>query len=134
MSSVQTIVKGSCNCGAVQYKITGKHLMAVNCHCQDCREAHGSPYTHVIVYDYEQVQWTKGEENLNRYDRRGANRRTFCKVCGTPMCSDLYKGKKFAFFAPSAREGKFPAPTGHIFTNEACSYQSMPGDKLPIMS
>ena len=94
MSSVQTIVKGSCNCGAVQYKITGKHLMAVNCHCQDCREAHGSPYTHVIVYDYKQVEWTKGEENLNRYDRRGSNRRTFCKVCGTPMCSDLYKGKK----------------------------------------
>ena len=131
MSSAQPIIQGACNCGAVEYKITGKHLFSGNCHCQDCREAHGSPYTHVILYKYDQVEWIKGVDMLGKYDRREMNKRTFCKNCGCPLCSDLYKKKIFAFFSPSARVGSFPPPAAHIYTKEADKFQRIPDDKLP---
>ena len=83
------------------------------CHCQDCREAHGSPMSTVFLGKSDQFTLTGP---IGEYDRRGMNKRTFCKDCGTPMASNLYKAGLMAFFVPSIRSGDVGPPTSHICT------------------
>ena len=130
MSKAHPVIKGSCNCGNVKYRIVGKHKVSVNCHCRDCQEAHGSPYTHCVLYQHEQVEFTVVDGSLGSFNRRGTNKRMFCRNCGCPVCSNLFQMKLYGFFPSSAREGAFPPPAMHIYTKEAAVDQTIPDDGL----
>lgn len=43
------MIKGSCLCGHVNYKISGTVGDIVHCHCQTCRKAHGSAFSSVAA-------------------------------------------------------------------------------------
>ena len=46
----QDVIKGSCNCGAVEYDVQGAGVAHVlYCYCKDCQEAHGSICTEVCA-------------------------------------------------------------------------------------
>ena len=115
--------------GEVKYTMKGAPMNVLICHCQDCREAHGSPMSTVFLCSADQVEITGP---IGEYDRRGQNKRTFCTKCGTPMCSNLYKAGLYAFFVPSIRSGDVGPPGSHIYLNEkAPEVELSPSDDLP---
>jgi hypothetical protein len=71
-AAAESVVSGECNCGAVKYSMRGKPLNVLICHCQDCREAHGSPMSTVFVAKADQITL---DGPIGEYDRRGQNKR-----------------------------------------------------------
>ena len=153
-AAAESVVSGECNCGAVKYSMRGRPLNVLICHCQDCREAHGSPMSTVFVAKADQITL---DGPIGEYDRRGRNKRvrvdpvclhhsplaadslsmrgsqTFCTTCGTPMASNLYKAGLMAFFVPSIRSGDVGPPKSHIYCNEKAPEVQL-SDDLPKFS
>lgn len=68
---------GSCRCGRVRFSVTGEPDRVGNCHCTDCRQESGSPFTYFGVWpesDFETSGSTKTFEG-----------RQFCPSCGSRL-------------------------------------------------
>ncbi len=74
---------GSCNCGDIQYEVTGLVKKVLNCHCNLCRKMNGaafSTYAVVLASDFNllagQLKHHQVSENATKH---------FCGKCGTPV-------------------------------------------------
>lgn len=77
--------KGSCLCGAVEYKITGPLGPIMFCHCSRCRKASGSAFNSVSPIPAASFRIIKGEESLRSYRADTGVVRVFCGTCGSPI-------------------------------------------------
>ena len=79
--------RGSCLCGGVAYELEGEHDEILNCHCQRCRKAHGTPYGSILLVDRSRFRWLRGEELLESYRVPDSEHFThcFCRVCGSSL-------------------------------------------------
>lgn len=74
---------GSCQCKAVQFRVTGDFKRIVNCHCTLCRKMNGaafSTYVAVLTTDFDLISG-----NLVSCDVTENARKHFCGQCGTPI-------------------------------------------------
>lgn len=78
-----TEYSGSCLCGAVRLKVTGKLAAASACHCSQCRRQTGLYFasTNVSTADLG----VTGGDNVSWYRSSPTARRGFCKVCGSAL-------------------------------------------------
>jgi len=79
------ILYGSCLCGGVRYEIHDQLGRVINCHCSDCRKAHGSAFRTRATVKVSEFRWTAGEELLAHYEAKPGEFRTFCRVCGSSL-------------------------------------------------
>ena len=78
-----SMVLGSCNCKAVQFRVTGDFKRIVNCHCKLCRKMNGaalSTYVAVLKTDFKLITC-----DLCFFDVTENARKHFCGKCGTPI-------------------------------------------------
>ena len=80
-------IKGSCQCGAVSYEITGSFKGMGNCHCSICRKSHGAAFVTWGIINSDQFHWRSGEEFVQAYESSPERRRCFCRKCGSPLVS-----------------------------------------------
>jgi hypothetical protein len=45
MTKVTTPFLGRCSCGAIRYESTAQPAMMIHCHCRDCQQSSGGPFT-----------------------------------------------------------------------------------------
>ena len=76
---------GGCDCGAIQYELTGPAKLVVNCHCSGCRKRNGSPYSTYCVVSQSDLRIVLGLENLTTYENNEGGRKLFCSKCGSPL-------------------------------------------------
>ena len=81
------MIRGSCLCGGVKYRITGKLAKALNCHCSMCRKAQGSAFRSRAAVRAADLEWVQGETLLTFYESSPGNHRGFCRICGSPILS-----------------------------------------------
>ena len=74
---------GGCMCGAVRYRINGRHTYSGICHCDDCRRATGGAYVPWFGVAPDNFQVTSGE--ITEYESSPGIRRGFCRTCGTSL-------------------------------------------------
>ena len=81
------IIHGSCLCGNVRYEFSNEHRVFQYCHCSRCRKFTGSAHAANIIVDPDKFSWTKGEENVARYEHPEAKHfaTSFCKICGSSL-------------------------------------------------
>ncbi len=77
-------IKGSCLCGQVNYRVTGKMSDIVHCHCITCRKAHGSAFSSVAAVNDRDFSVTSAEP-LSSYESSPGKTRYFCANCGTQI-------------------------------------------------
>ena len=77
-------MRGSCNCGAVVFEITGKIGPVGQCHCSKCRKASGTDGNAVFYTAKRSLAFLQGEEKAHRYSDGGGWGHTFCHQCGSP--------------------------------------------------
>jgi len=78
---------GRCLCGAIQFKVAAKPLREVNCHCDDCRRATGSPYG-ALAFVPEEALTVNGEtpgSYSHSSDRGSEMEKLFCTKCGSQL-------------------------------------------------
>jgi hypothetical protein len=86
---------GRCYCGLVRYELTGALGPIVNCHCRNCRRAHGAAFATMSLVESRALRITSGEEAVREY-RNPEGFRYFCERCGgrlfnRPMSTDAVR-------------------------------------------
>jgi hypothetical protein len=81
------MIRGSCLCGGVKYRINGKLSRAMNCHCTMCRKAQGSAFRSRASVAAADFEWLQGEDLVTFYESSPGQYRGFCRVCGSPVVS-----------------------------------------------
>jgi hypothetical protein len=56
-----TTIDAKCPCGAISLKISGKPVVQLYCHCDDCQAAHGAAYVSAAIYPASAVEVARGE-------------------------------------------------------------------------
>lgn len=128
-----TKLSGSCLCGSVQYEVTGKTIRFSHCHCSRCRKATGTGHaTNLLLTPVTGIQWTKGEDNLERYKVPEAERfyNCFCRKCGSPMPRTVPEIDVVLIPAGSLDSEPPVSPQQHIFWDSkadwSCGEQDLP--------
>lgn len=119
---------GSCLCGAVSFRTSGKLRAVVYCHCSQCRKQSGHVFAATAVADTNLD--VDGRDHLTWYAASPEAKRGFCSVCG----SNLF-WKRSGSASTSIMAGSFDTPTGlrpekHIFVAEKGDYYVI-DDGLP---
>lgn len=119
---------GSCLCGAVRLKTSGKLRNVAACHCGQCRRQTGHYWAATNVKEDELE--IEGAENLTWFASSPNVRRGFCKICGSLMFWKLEGLEHISIGA-----GMFDAPTGlvldqHIYCADKGDYYEI-DDGLP---
>ena len=77
------MLKGSCQCQSVQYRLNGEPMMLYACHCTDCQKRTGSAFSMGIVALLGELDlegplstWTRTSDDGN------TNTRYSCAECG----------------------------------------------------
>jgi hypothetical protein len=73
---------GACFCGAVQIRVTGQPVVMGYCHCQSCRLWSASPVNAFTLWKPEDLEVTKGQDQLGTHHKTERSERKWCKTCG----------------------------------------------------
>lgn len=74
--------EGSCFCGQVQLRVTGKPAGMGYCHCESCRRWSAGPVNAFTLWPPEAVEITRGADNIAVYSQTPQSLRKWCKTCG----------------------------------------------------
>jgi hypothetical protein len=85
---------GRCYCGVVQYEVRGQLGPPVNCHCQNCRRAHGAAFATVSLVQSADFVITAGQDAIGEYQNPSGSR-FFCHQCGGRLFNRTKSTEKF---------------------------------------
>jgi hypothetical protein len=123
-------VTGGCHCGAVRYEAEGSPVYVPYCHCETCRKTTGAPVVMFVMFEQEQVRFTKGERKI--YASSPGVGRAFCPNCGTPLTYEGdWAGKTIIEVHVSTLDDPETfVPDRHAFYGERISWFDV-ADRLP---
>ena len=79
---------GSCLCGSVRFKVTGKPKSSIFCHCEYCQKRTGSSVALLVYYHTNSVESITGPLKKHRHISDESGRwidSEFCANCGSPV-------------------------------------------------
>jgi hypothetical protein len=120
-------LRGSCECGAVQYRVADEFLYAANCHCSRCRAATGSAFKAFAGIERRKLELTegagallvRGEEQLND---------TRCASCGSLLFSVVRDGEYVHVAMGSLVDAPAIRPSEHIFVGSKAPWYEITDD------
>ena len=130
-----TIFRGSCLCGSVQYEIIGDPQRFNHCHCSRCRKASGTGHASNLLVKPGSIKWIKGEELIKAYKIPEAKRFTsrFCMNCGSQVPRYVKETDLIVIPAGSLDSDSVIQPQARIFWDSRASW-SCHGDDIPVYS
>jgi len=80
--------KGSCFCGAVELRVTGKPAAMGYCHCESCRKWSAGPVNAFTLWKPDAVRITRGAEHVASFEKSETSLRKWCKLCGGHLLTE----------------------------------------------
>jgi len=122
---------GSCLCGDVKFEVDGRLEPIQVCHCQQCRKAHGTPFSTNIPVETAMFRIVKGERSLAQYESSPGTSRMFCRTCGSPVYSAKEASPGTIYVrAGTLNEALGVRPVAHFHTASKCNWWPI-ADGLP---
>jgi hypothetical protein len=89
MTTITKPFSGGCACGAVRYESTAEPIMMLHCHCRDCQQSSGGPYSSFVIVPTEAFKLLQGSLRFHASPSQmgGKTQRGFCPECGSPIQS-----------------------------------------------
>ena len=87
MTKIATPFSGGCACGAIRYESTAEPMIMLHCHCRDCQQSSGGPFSSFVVVPTEAFKLLQGSLRFHASpsEMGGKTRRGFCPECGSPI-------------------------------------------------
>lgn len=79
------MLKGSCLCGAVAYRVEGGIESASHCYCTMCQKQHGAASGTYANVARAGLSIERGDSLIAEYASSDHGRRSFCQVCGSTL-------------------------------------------------
>ena len=125
------MLKGSCQCRAIEYEIDGRLGQIPCCHCSQCRKAQGSGNAVNAPVAANEFELKLGSEMLTEYESSPGKVRAFCSVCGSPIYSRLAsKPEVLRIRLGTLDTPVHEGPSVHIFANSKAAWETI-CDGLP---
>ena len=126
----KVMIRGSCLCGAIEYEVEVIPGKIYNCHCSQCRKAHGAAFATQAFAKGETLKFIKGEAYLSEY-KEGFCIRAFCSKCGFRLMNYAPDKNLYLSVALSSVDSDFDgAPIAHAFVGSKASWYQ-PTDDIP---
>ena len=128
----ESILRGSCLCGAVTYEVAGEPKLFYHCHCSRCRKATGTGHASNMFIQPAVLRWLSGAENVRAFKVPQAQRFTnsFCLTCGGRVPRQPKDSDIVLIPAGSLDDAAPITPQGRIFFESraswSCSDQELP--------
>lgn len=119
---------GSCQCGAITYRVDGEALMTYACHCSDCQKRTGSACSMGSVFPATALH-TSGELSCwQRISDAGVSKSRFsCAACGNVIYGVGSDSVDFVILQPGTLDDtRKVLPEAHIWTRSAQSWHCFP--------
>jgi hypothetical protein len=87
MSTIAIPFSGGCACGAIRYESTAEPVMMLHCHCRDCQQSSGGPFSSSVIVPTEAFKLLQGSLRFHdsASEAGGQTRRGFCPECGSSI-------------------------------------------------
>jgi hypothetical protein len=130
--SAETVVKGSCVCGAVAFEIKPPYRFFQYCHCSRCRKRTGSIHAANIAVLADQCAYTRGEENVKRFELSTAVgwSNCFCATCGSGLPWRTRNGKAWIVPSSALDDDPIERPTRNVHMASRATWE-VPAATLP---
>lgn len=128
MSKISTPFTGGCACGAVRYESTAAPVMMLHCHCRDCQQSSGGPFSSLVVVPKEAFKLLQGELRFHDSpsEAGGMTRRGFCPDCGAPILGKPDAARHIvAIRTASLDDPSWFSPQMDVWTCDALSWDQM---------
>ncbi len=125
------MLEGSCLCGGVRFRVTGKLGPAGYCHCKQCQRASGSAFAANAPVRTRYFEIETGGDLVSEYESSPGKFRAFCSRCGSPIYSrrdsepDLRRIRLGTLDSDPERR-----PLGHVWVGSKAVWHSIE-DALP---
>lgn len=114
------VLRGSCSCKAVAVECTRPFRYLTNCHCENCRKAHGVGVVTWVCFDEHAVRFVGDDALLGRYVTETGGTRTFCRRCGTRLSFAAPRWPGEIDVAAGIFDDPLDAlPKGHVYADRA---------------
>ena len=125
-----SLIAGSCLCGAVQFQFPLPTLWCAHCHCTLCQRAHGAGVVTWVGIEADSLQFTR-KDTLSWYASSVDSKRGFCSTCGSTLFfrSERWPGQMHIVRANIHGEID-RQPSGHAYYDAHVQWMTM-GDNLP---
>ncbi len=80
--TTNSVHKGACFCGKVQFEVTGEPALMAYCHCDSCRRWSASAMTAFTLWSPESFKITAGADQITGFNKTPNTRRYSCEKCG----------------------------------------------------
>lgn len=107
------MLKGHCECAAIQITADAPIDDFSHCHCAQCRRLHGAAYATFARVPRAAVRVESGEHLVSRYASSARNTRLFCSICGSTLLVDPQDEPGGLYLSMSILEGDPPTPQAY---------------------
>ena len=122
---------GGCLCGGVRYELKSEPFDCGWCHCRTCQLFSGAPAMPFASVPTEDVEWTRGEEQVRWFDSSSFGRRAFCSSCGAALQVRVtHQPETVDFPVATLDDPSIAPPEFHIFWGSKVAWFN-PGDEFP---
>ncbi|MEU4730136.1 GFA family protein [Streptomyces sp. NPDC023588] len=84
--ATETPRAGGCQCGTIQFTVTGDPDYPHACSCPHCQRLSGAPMMSWVSFPLGGLTWNGGSEPTWHYTWPDS-RRGFCPACGSQLCA-----------------------------------------------
>ena len=123
MTARDEVYEGSCLCGGVRYRITGRPGEMWHCHCTDCRKSHGAAFSSSVQVDRGRFKLASGEGLLVTYEAKTGTTRSFCGRCGSNIVGTITSEPDLVYVTAATLDTPLERSAAtHIFVRSKVSW------------
>lgn len=114
---METTIRGSCVCGAIEFRIEAPFKRFQYCHCSRCRKNTGSAHAVNLFVAANQFAWENGESSVKQFELPAAKYwcSAFCTTCGSSLPWKTRDGKTMIVPGGALDEDPGVKPSRNIF-------------------
>ncbi|MGB0960671.1 MAG: GFA family protein [Halocynthiibacter sp.] len=120
------MIKGRCDCGAVEFEAENLRDTVTICHCSQCRRTSGHLWAATRA-PFEQLTFIK-EDGLKWYTSSDWAKRGFCGECGSSLFYRLNGEEGIGIAAGCLDDTSALKVTQHIFVADKGNYYDITDD------
>ena len=124
-------LRGSCQCGGVQFELQGEFMNMTFCHCTTCQKLSGGIGTANGRVRTEAIRILAGEELVRTYQPDEGSAKTFCSACGANLFGGGWPESEHSSVRLSAIDTPFDGgPGSHLYVRSFPPWTTLPDDGL----
>ena len=124
-------LRGSCQCGGVQFELPDEFVSVRFCHCTTCQKLSGGIGTANARVRTDAIRLLAGEELVRTYQPDEGTAKTFCSVCGANLFGGGWPQSEHSSVRLTAIDSPLEdRPDSHLFVRSLPPWAMLPDDGL----